>query len=63
MASGNNSRPKPTPAQIACIAVGAIVGAVIGFVVLDGGAIGGGIMGLCVFAGAVPYKRAIDAAK
>lgn len=63
MASGNSTRPKPTPAQMASIAVGVIVGVVIGFVVLDGGAMGGGIMGLCAFAGAIPYKRAIDAAK
>jgi hypothetical protein len=57
------SRPKPTPVQILCIAAGAIVGSTIGFGVLDGGMIGGGLMGLCIFIGAIPYKKAMDAAK
>jgi hypothetical protein len=58
-----NHRPKPTTAQLLSIAAGAIAGSIIGFQVLDGGALGGGVMGLCVFLGAIPYKRAIDAAK
>jgi hypothetical protein len=58
-----NNRPKPTPLQLASIAAGAVVGMILGFQVLDGGAIGGGVMGLCVFIGAIPYKKAMDAAK
>ncbi len=57
------NRPTPTPVQMLCIAAGAIAGSVLGFVVLDGGAIGGAIMALCIFVGAMPYKKAIDAAK
>ncbi len=67
MSDNLNSRPKarptPTVLQILCIAAGAAAGSAIGFGVLDGGAIGGGIMGLCIFIGAIPYKKAIDAAK
>lgn len=58
-----NARPKPTPFQIVCIGLGAAAGSILGFKVLDGGAIGGGVMGLCIFLGAIPYKKAIDAAK
>lgn len=58
-----NARPKPTPFQFACIATGAVVGSLIGYRLLDGGMIGGGIMGLCIFLGAIPYKKALDAAK
>ena len=57
------NRPKPTPLQILCIAAGAIAGSTLGFVVLDGGAIGGGLMALCIVIGATPYKKAMDAAK
>jgi hypothetical protein len=58
-----NARPKPTPFQIVCIGIGAAAGSILGFKVLDGGMIGGGIMGLCIFLGAIPYKKALDAAK
>jgi hypothetical protein len=58
-----NARPKPTPFQIVWIGIGAAAGSILGFKVLDGGMIGGGIMGLCIFLGAIPYKKAIDAAK
>lgn len=58
-----NARPNPTPFQIVCIGLGAALGSYLGFKVLDGGAIGGGVMGLCIFLGAIPYKKAIDAAK
>jgi hypothetical protein len=58
-----NARPMPTPFQFVCIAAGAVAGSLIGFVLLDGGMIGGGIMGLCIFVGAIPYKKAVDAAK
>ncbi len=47
------SRPMPTKAQF--------VGMILGFRVLDGGAIGGGVMAVCVFIGAIPYKRMVDA--
>ncbi len=57
------NRPKPTLVQILCLAVGALVGSTLGFKVLDGGIIGGGLMGLCIFIGAIPYKKAMDAAK
>ncbi len=57
------SRPRPTPVQMLCIAAGVITGMILGFRALDGGAIGGGVMGLCVFIGAIPYKKAMDAAK
>jgi hypothetical protein len=53
----------PTPKQWLFIAAGALTGAVIGFGILEGGALGGGIFGVCVFIGAIPYKRAIDATK
>ena len=57
------NRPTPTPVQMLCIAIGVIAGMILGFRVLDGGAIGGGVMALCVFIGAIPYKKAMDAAK
>ncbi|MFM5908689.1 MAG: hypothetical protein ACKOPO_14065 [Novosphingobium sp.] len=58
-----NGKPKPTTAQLLCIGIGVIVGFIIGFRVLDGGALGGGIMGVCAFIGSIPYKKAVDAAK
>ena len=58
-----NDKPRPTTPQLLCIAAGAIAGFLLGFRVLDGGALGGGVMGLCAFVGAIPYCRAIDAAK
>ena len=58
-----NNRPKPSPFQLVCIALGAVAGSILGFKVLDGGALGGGVMGLCVFLGAIPYKKTMDAAK
>lgn len=58
-----NPRPKPTTPQLLCIAAGAIAGFLLGFRVLDGGALGGGVAGVCAFIGAIPYKRAVDAAR
>lgn len=58
-----NDKPKPTTPQWLCIAAGVIVGFLLGFRVLDGGALGGGVMGVCAFIGAIPYKRSIEAAK
>lgn len=57
------NRPMPSKVQFVCIALGAIVGMILGFRILDGGAIGGGVMAACVFIGAIPYKRSIDAAQ
>ena len=45
------------------ILVSVVAGMVLGFRVLDGGAIGGAVMAGCVFIGAIPYKKAMDAAK
>lgn len=56
-------RPTPTLPQLLCIGIGAATGSYLGFGLLEGGAIGGGVMALCVFIGAIPYKRAMDAAK
>lgn len=58
-----NGKPKPTTTQLLCIGAGVVTGYIIGFMVLDGGAIGGGIMGVCAFIGAIPYKKSVDAAK
>ena len=57
------NRPMPTKAQFVCIAAGVVVGMILGFRVPDGGAIGGGVMAVCVFIGAIPYKRSVDAAQ
>ncbi|MCP5396088.1 MAG: hypothetical protein H6918_05040 [Sphingomonadaceae bacterium] len=57
------SRPMPTPKQWVFIGIGAAAGAVLGFGLLGGGAIGGGVFAICVFLGAIPYKKSIDAAK
>lgn len=58
-----NGKPKPTTPQLVCIAIGVIIGFILGFRVLDGGALGGGLMGVCAFIGAIPYKKAVEAAK
>lgn len=58
-----NGNPKPTTPQLVCIGIGVVIGYVLGFMVLDGGALGGGVMGVCAFVGAIPYKKAVDAAK
>ena len=58
-----NGKPKPTTQQWLCIGAGVVLGYVLGFMVLSGGAIGGGVMGLCAFVGAIPYKKAIDGMK
>lgn len=58
-----NGKPKPTTAQFLCIGAGVVTGYILGFMVLDGGAIGGGIMGVCAFIGAIPYKKSLDSAK
>ncbi|MCB2088837.1 MAG: hypothetical protein KDD98_08435 [Sphingomonadaceae bacterium] len=57
------SRPMPTPRQWLFIAAGALAGSVIGFGLLEGGTLGGGIFAVCVFIGAIPYKKAIEAKK
>jgi len=58
-----NGKPKPTTNQFLCIGAGVVTGYILGFMMLDGGAIGGGIMGLCTFVGAILYKKAVDSAK
>lgn len=58
-----NGKPKPTTSQWLCIGAGVVVGFILGFRVLDGGALGGGVMGLCAFVGSIPYKKAVDALK
>ena len=57
----SESKPKPTPAQLALMIGGGLVAGAISFVVLGlGGAIGGAIIGLGVALGGLPYFRAVN---
>ncbi|MBC2776829.1 hypothetical protein [Parasphingopyxis marina] len=54
-------KPKPSGKEIAFIAIGATVGAVIALTVIGGiGAIGGGIIGLGAALGGMPYFRRVQ---
>lgn len=58
------ANPKPTGSQLAMIAGGAAVGAILSFGILGiGGAVGGAIVGLGAAVGAIPYSRAVQEQK
>jgi len=56
--------PKPTGTQLAYIAGGTGLGAIVSFGLLGlGGALGGAIIGAGAAVGAIPYSRAVQEAK
>lgn len=56
-------RSRPTGKELGYIVVGAVIGGIIGFVLIGGGLVGGLITGVGAALGGMPYTRRLEAEK